>query len=178
MNIDYLYSIINLYLKKEKANLKINLNMRNDGDKITFKFNMDKDDPNKTDFSLPYDEVNQELVNILKTIKQNQMIIDEKYQNKQSDYHYSVLFQNGRSLSFDGFSLVELNNIRNILYDIQINSSELRLTDLNQERKMAYTPLPKLQQAGFASYTTLFLVALFLTDVFIIALWVFKVLTE
>ena len=106
------------------------------------------------------------------------MIINEEYKNSKTNHYYHILFQNGRTLSFDGFTVLEINNMRNTLYDININSEEIRLDALNKQKSIAYQPKFSLQQAGFASNTTLFLVALYLTDVFLIALWVFKVLTE
>ena len=174
MNKEYLFSIIDLYLKKEDDFHQTNLNISKNEQEITFSFNMNQKELDKTYVNLPIDAINDEIINIINIYKENLMIIDEKY----NDNHYSVLFKSGRMLSFDGFKVLEINNIRNILYDININSSEMRLNDLNKEPKLAYEPKLTLQQAGFASFTTLFLVALFLTDIFIIALWIFKALTK
>ena len=178
MNIDYLYSIINLYLKNEKNNLKTNLNISKCDQEVIFSLNMNQSNLDKTRINLPLDIINPIINNILNLYKNKMMIIDEKYSKKNNNCHYQVLFKNGRMLSLDGFSPLEINNIRNNLYNINFNPEEIRLDSLNEERKMAYEPKLNLQQAGFTSYTTLFLVALFLTDIFIIALWIFKVLTK
>ena len=81
-------------------------------------------------------------------------------------------------LSFDGFSMLEINNLRNILYNITNNSNDILLENINKEKKMAYNPNYRLAEAGFTSYYTLFLVALYLTDAFLIALWIFKVIIK
>ena len=175
MNTD-LYSIINLYLRNEKDGQRINLNMRKNEEDIIFNFNMNENDPNKTSFKVLISDIKEDIPKLLNMFKQDLMIIDEKYVNTKNKYHYSVLFKNGRKLSFDNFSPLEINNIRNILYNVNINSSEIRLEDINKEKPMAYHPPVVLQQSGFASYTTLFLVAIYLTDAFLIALWIFKII--
>ena len=108
------------------------------------------------------------------------MIIDEKYNYNKVDEtcYYYVLFNNGRTLSFDGFTVLELNNIRNLLYGININKDEIRVDAIDDEKEMAYKPQLRLQQAGFSSYGALFLVVLFFADILVISLWIFKLLTK
>ncbi len=180
MNIDYLYSIFDLYLHNEKQNKKTNFYLTKKEDTIECSFNMGEDDTEKTEFSLPYEDVMKQLGNILNTFKEDILIIDEKYNvdNQNNTCYYHVLFQNGRTLTFDGFSMLELNSIRNVLYNININKEELRVSNIGEEKEMAYKPRLRLQQAGFTSYVTLFLVALFLVDVLVIALWIFKVISK
>lgn len=180
MNIDYLYSIFDLYLHNEKSDKKTNFCLTKKEDTIECSFNMVSDDSEKTEFSLPYEDVMKQLGNILYRFKEDIMIIDEKYNvnNANNTCFYHVLFQNGRTLTFDGFSMVELNNIRNVLYGININKEELRVNSVNEEKEMVYKPKLRLQQAGFTSYVTLFLVALFLVDILVIALWIFKVISK
>ena len=177
MDIKYLYSIIELYFKNEKKNYKTNLNIKKNDDQILFSFNMNETDTEKTSFSLPYDDVIREISKVLDIYKQNMLIIKEEYFNKNNP-QYRVVLQNGRVLSFDGFSVLEINNLRNALYNITIDKEEIRLDKINSERKMAYNPNYRLAQAGFTSYYTLFLVALYLTDAFLIALWVFKLIIK
>ena len=177
MNIGYLYSIIDLYLKKEKENKKTNLSIQKKDDIVEFNFNMNSSLDEKTTCKLSIDDVNIELWKILNIYKQNIMIIAEKYDDKDN-YHYEVLLQNGRCLSFDGFNLLEINRIRNILYNITINSNEIHLTNLNKETEMAYKPLSLAQQAGFMVTSNIFLIVLYATDLLAIILWIFKVLTK
>ena len=178
MNIEYLYNIINLYLSNEKGSHRTKMHIEKQEDNIRFSFNMDENDLDKTIVNLSVDEVKGEISNILNYYKQDIMIINEEYKNNKTNPYYHILLQNGRALSFDGFTILEINNMRNILYNININSEEIRLDALNEQKELAYKPAFTIQQAGFASYTTLFLVALYLTDAFLIALWIFKVITE
>lgn len=172
MDIKYLYNIINLYLKNEKNDCKTNLNIRKKDEKIVFNFNMNENDLEKTTIVLLYEDVVKELWNILNIYKQEKIIIKEEYKNNR----YRIVFQNGRLLSFDGFTSLEINKLRNLLYSITINSNEIRLDELDNEKKMAYKPNYRLQETGFASYGTLLLVALYLTDTLLISLCVFKMI--
>ena len=73
---------------------------------------------------------------------------------------------------------VHITNIRNLLYGININKEEIRVSDIGEEKQMVYKPQTRLQQAGFSSYGTLFLTVLFFADVLVIALWIFKLLMK
>ena len=180
MNIDYLYSIVELYLKKEKDNQKIFLNLVKSNDIVEFSFSMNKDDANKTKFSISYEEYSSHLVDFLKKYQEKLMIIDEKYNynNVNNTCYYYVLFNSGRSISFNGFSVIEMNNVRNILYNIDFHADEIRIEEINQEKKMAYEPRLRLQEAGFSSFTTVFLIAILFADIFVIALWIFKAILK
>ncbi len=179
MNRDYLYSILNLYLKKEANNKKVFLTIKKLDDNVEFNFNMKKGASDKTTFSISYDEYNECLLDFLNKYKEELLVIDEKYNydNMNNTCYYYVLFNSGRSISFNGFSVLEMNNVRNMLYDIQINQEEIRL-DTNKEKQMVYQPRLRLQQAGFSSYATLFLIVIFFADVLVIALWIFKSLLK
>ena len=175
MGIDYLYSIINLYLKKEIDNKKTILNVKKLENEVQFDFNMNYKDADKTSFVIPLDLYNNYLKEFLHLYKEDLMIIDEKYSNNKIDNtcYYYVLFKNGRSISFDGFTIIEMNNIRNVLYNIQINKEEIRVSNLDEKKEMAYEPRLRLQQAGFSSYATLFMVVLFIAAILVISLWIF-----
>ncbi len=179
MNVGYLYSVIDLYLRKEKDNKKANLNIKRVDDKVNFSFNMKANSQDNTIVSLLLDDVNNEFKNILNMYKQDLMIIDEKYDydNVNNTCYYYVLFKNGRTLSFNGFTMLDINNIRNILFNITIHTEEMRVS-LNDEKEMPYKPKLSFQQAGFASYVTIFLIALFFVDVLVIALWICKLLMK
>lgn len=180
MNQDYLHSIINLYLSREKDKVKTNLSITKQKDKVLFSFNTKLDSLDKTEVSIPFDNINIVLGEILTKFKKDLMIIDEKYNYNKVDEtcYYYVLFNNGRTLSFDGFTVLELNNIRNLLYNININKDEIRVDAIDDEKEMAYKPQLRLQQAGFSSYGALFLAVLFFTDILVISLWIFKLLTK
>ena len=176
MNIDYLYSIINLYLKKETDVKKTTLNIKKLEDDVEFNFNMKKDIDDKTTFMIPYDSYNKHLVDFINMYKEDLMIIDEKYSydNASGTCYYYVLFKTGRSISFHGFKVLEINNVRNILYNIMINKEEIRVDELDTPKEMAYKPRLRLQQAGFSSYATLFFVVVFFVTVLVISLLVFN----
>jgi hypothetical protein len=178
MNEEYLHSIINLYLSREKDKYKTNLAITKKNDKVLFSFNMKQNEIDKTDVQIPFDNINIILGRVLFKFKKDLMIIDEKYNYDKVNEtcYYYVLFNNGRTLSFDGFSVLELNNIRNVLYNIEINKEEIRVSDVDEEKQVVYKPQFTLQQAGFSSYGALFLTVLFFADVLVISLWIFKML--
>lgn len=178
MNIDYLYSIVNLYLKKEVNNKKIILNIKKQDTDVEFNFRMNEKEEEKTNFTIPLDEYNSHLYEFISIYKNDLMIIDEKYNynNVNNTCYYYVLFKTGRVISFDGFTILEMNNIRNFMYGININKEEIRVSGVEEEKQMAYKPRLTLQQAGFSSYATLFLTVLFFADVLVIALWIFKLI--
>lgn len=176
MNIDYLYSIINLYLKRELDNKRTILNIRKLNDQVEINFNMKTVKDDKTTFVIPYEEFNKNINEITSRFKQELMIIDEKYNydNASSTCYYYVLFNNGRVISFDGFSIIEMNNIRNNLYNIKINKEEIRIDDVSDKKEMVYKPRIHLQEAGFSSMATLLLMVMFFIDILVITLWIIK----
>jgi hypothetical protein len=176
MNKDYLYSIVNLYLNRENDNKKIALNIDLQENDVEFSFSMTDNDIDKTSLVIPRDEYDEIIVDLINQLKQDLMVIDEKYnyENENGSCHYLVKFNNGRKISFDGFTIIETNNIRNVLYDIKINQNEIRLEDIEQKQEMAYKPRLRLQQAGFSSYATLLLVVIFFALVLVVSLFVFK----
>ena len=180
MNIDYLYSIVELYLKKEKDGKRTYLNIKKLDDNVEFSFNMGKVDDDKTEFKLPYEEFSQRMLDFLKKYKEDLNTIDEKYDydSINDKCNYFVLFNTGRSISFKGFSVLEMNNLRNILYDININQEEVRVNEIDEQKQMVYQPRLRLQQAGFSSFATIFLITIFFADIFVIALWIFKSLLK
>ncbi len=176
MNIDYLYSVIDLYLKNENEHSKTNLNIQKADNNIQFSFTMKEDNPDKTTFYLPIDLVNNYWYYLLNRYKKDLLIIDEKYEYdkvKNTCYYY-VLFKNGRIISFNGFSIVEINGLRNCLYSIRINEEEIRI-NLEPEKETLYQPMLSLQHAGFSTFKTIFFITLFILDILVISLWVCKI---
>lgn len=172
MDINYLYSIVNLYLKKEKGNKRTNLSLVKDNEKIKFSLNMDKDDVDVTSFEISNDELfeNNNFKNLIQNYKKNNIVIDEKFDNKI----YNILLNNGRRLTFENFSIIELNDIRNIIYDIKFQKEEIRIDFLDDEdidNKYYYT----LRPTGFANFKTIGLIAVCFLVVFIVSLWLFNV---
>ena len=174
--MDYLYSIVNLYLKKETDKKKTSLSILKQEESIEFSFNMNEDAEEKTSCSISFDEYRYNIINFINIYKQDLMVIDEKYSydKQNSTCSYQVVFKNGRIISFQGFSLLETNSVRNVLYGIDINKDELRVSDVVEEKQMAYKPRLRLQQAGFTSYVTLFLTILVLIGILIGVLIIFK----
>ena len=176
MNKDYLYSILNLYLKMEDEHKKTVLNITKKEEEIEFSFTMNIEVEDKTEFVIPIDIYRDTIIDFLIKYKEDLMIIDEKYSynNDNNSCNYRILFKNGRILSFKGFSILDMNNIRNMLFDIKINQEEMRVSSIDEKKEMAYKPRLSLQQAGFSSYASLFLIVLFFVDILVIALWIFK----
>lgn len=179
MNIEYLYSIINLYLKNENEKNKACLNIQKKDSNIEFKFTMRSDNPDKTIFMLPLELVNKYWYNFLNKYKDNLLVIDEKYNydSVKNTCYYYVLFKNGRTLSFDGFSITEINSLRNCLYTIRIDSDEIRV-NLEEDKKPKYQPQLNLQTAGFSSFKIIFFITLFILDIFVVSLWICKILIK
>lgn len=180
MNADYLFSVIDLYLSREKDKKKTNLSIQKKDNKIYFKVNMKQESADMTEVYIPLDNINDILGKVLYVFKKELMIIDEKYSFNKNDNtcYYYVQFNNGRTISFNGFSVLELNNIRNVLFDIKINKEEIRVSEIDEEKVMAYKPQLRLQQTGFSSYGSLFLIVLFFADILVISLWIFKLIIK
>ena len=176
MDIDYLYSIVDLYLKKEKDNKRTYLNIKKLDDHVEFSFSMKNEAEDKTESKLSYEDFNARMLDFLTRFKEDLMIIDEKYDcdSISGKCNYFVLFNNGRSISFKGFSVLEMNNLRNMLYNININQNEIRVNEIDKKKEMVYQPRLRLQQAGFSSFATIFLIAIFFVGILVIALWVFQ----
>jgi len=176
MDINYLYSIVDLYLKKETNEKKTYLSIvKIENDRIQFSFNMDEKDVDVTSFSIPSEEVfeNDNFYQLIRTYKQSNIIIDEKYTDDNSGSYY-VLLNNGRKILFKNFSVIEINDIRNIIYDIKFQKEEIRIDFLDDEdidNKYYYT----LRPTGFANFKTILVIAVCFLVVFIISLWLFNV---
>ena len=172
MDINYLYSIVNLYLKKENDDKRANLSLVKDNDQIKFSINMDKDDIDVTSFIVSYDELfkKNNIKFLIQNYKNKTIVIEEKFHNKV----YSILLNNGRRLTFENFSVIELNDIRNMIYAIDLKKEEIRIDFLDDEdidNKYYYT----LKPTGFASFKTILVIAVCFLVVFIVSLWLFNI---
>lgn len=178
MDINYLYSIVNLYLTKEDDYKKTNLSITKGIDNlIQFNFNMNKNDSETTSFKVISDLVLEEknLDNFIKMYKQNNMIIDEKYDFDKinNTCYYYIMLNNGRCVSFRNFSLIELNNIRNIIYNIKFQKEEIRIV-FEEEKELKKPVSYRLQQAGFTSFKTLIIAIVLFLSIILLSLWIFK----
>ena len=106
------------------------------------------------------------------------LIIDEKYKEKNGFYDYSVKFKNGRSLTFSNFSLIDINNLRNILFDINIRKDEIRVQLDNEKEEIKMNYKPRLQETGFVSFKSIFMITILFLDIFIVSLWICKILIK
>ena len=177
MDYNNVYNLIDLYLKNEKDSKRINLNFTKTDKFVILKFHINNKGDDETSFDIPLQIVNNYVQSILNKIKDDCLIIDEKYEldSRNKNCVYTVKFNNGRIISFNNFSVVEINNIRNILYNINIRREEIRVSNEElEEPKMNYKP--KLQPTGFVQSNSLFLIAIILADIFMISLWIFKIL--
>ena len=166
MNLNSLYSIINLYVQREKNNQAIMTIAKKD-EQIEFNLSMQKNNQDKTIITLPLELVLDAKKNILDLFRQDKIVIEEKYQ----DNIYTLILNNGRKLNFKDFSLMEINEWRNDLFNIQIRKDEMRLPLLKDETKVLK---PRLQITGFVSLWSLFLTIMIISGVFITSLWLCK----
>jgi len=173
MKYSYVYNIIELYLKNENDVKKVEFNLTKYREKVVLELNMINDTKNKTAIEIPLTEINTYISDILKKYKNDLMTIDEKYQlnSHNKECFYRICFSNGRVLTLNNFSMLEINNLRNILFGIDSASGEMHL-DLEDHKKMNYKP--RLQPTGFASFKIIFLAVIVLTITIILSLWIFN----
>ena len=174
MNISYLISVLDLYLKKTNEQLNIELIKYNDY--IKFNFFYDSSSINKTYISVDKESFNKFSKILFRKIQKNDDIQEELI---DEDNNYIVKFKN-RKVSFSWFEKEELETIRsyfdtnndfsfnNIHTKEEINDIE-KYEDkiINKNQKFAF-------QMGFSSFMTIFLSAIWFLDIFMIALWIFK----
>lgn len=174
MDYNYLYSVVEFYLKNETDNDKANLEISKESGKVLFKLGMDNNQFGKSSYDVPLYLVNNYIEGILKLFKGDLLIIDEKYNlnNLENTCHYFIKFKNGRTVTFEGFSVLEINNIRNVLYNVTLNKDEIRV-DLKNPNEIQMNYEPRLQETGFASFSQLFLLVLFVSDIIAVGLWIF-----
>lgn len=176
MNISYFMSVLELYLSKEKEN-KTNLSVvKYHTEKVKVNFTMSHDLNESTSFFVGYENFmeNENLCNFLRSYKEDLIIIDEKYEldKLNETCYYCILLSNGRILSFRNFSLTEINNIRNYVYNINYYPDEIKIKIDEEERNGYYHRGLRLGQTGFASYLTFFVIIFALVNVIIITLWI------
>lgn len=178
MNISYFMSVLELYLAKEKE-YKTNLNIiKCQNEKIKINFTMNHDLNETTSFFVLYDNFMEKdnLSTFLQTYKNGLIIIDEKYEyDKLSETcYYCIILSNGRILSFKNFTLEEINNIRNYVYNINYYPEEIKVVLDEEEKSGYYHRNFALGTTGFTSFLTLFVVIFVIVNVLVITLWIFN----
>lgn len=179
MNINYLYNLIDLYLKNENDTKKAKLSFTKGDEEVCIRMGM-IDSEEKTIFRLPKEMIDDNLAHLLQKYKNSSLVIDEKYEyDGDKDYCYQVKFNKGRILIFNHFTLQEVNHIRNTLYGISINQEEIRIPKEEQEeKKLVYHYKSFLPQMGFSSYKAILITSLSVMITFLLSLFVFYLLTK
>lgn len=177
MNISYLLSVIDLYLKKPHE--KLNIEVIKYDEYVKFNFFYDSSSINKTYISVDMNTFWSFAKNILSSI-QNKNTIDEELIDENKNY--VVKFKN-REVTFSWFKNEELEKIR---ANFNTNNKEFIFNKIDEdeikeieryEDKLKYNKNYKLSfSMGFTSFMTIFLSAIWFLDIFMIALWVFKTL--
>ena len=174
MDLNYLSSVIDFYLKNETDDNRANLNIAKEDNKAYFSFGMNGNESEKSIYETPLHIINNHLSDIINLFKQDLMIIDEKYDlnNESNICYYCIKLKNGRIISFEGFSIIEINKIRNLLYNVTLNKDEIRV-DLRSPNEISMNYEPRLQETGYTSFSQLFLLVLFVSDIVAVGLWIF-----
>lgn len=177
MKYNYIYNIIDLYLKNESSVKKIHFNLTKMREKVSMELYMVNDSENKTSFDIPLTEINNYITDILKKYKDDLIVINEDYKlnSRNKLCYYSVQFNNGRTLSLNNFSMIEINNLRNILFDINLLQEEMHLS-LDEPKQMNYKP--RLQPTGFANFKILSFAVIVFVVTIVLSLWIFNVLIK
>ena len=182
MNMNYLISILNLYLSKENNNsLIVELNNVNDSIKIELSYSNSYRD--KTYIKLNKDIFFKDVKLFVLKIQNNLTIKEELIENNK----YSIVFSNNRKVSFVNFSASDIELIRaNVnfmnyesLYNLNINTSD----NVSIDESSSYEEIYKENKQsnlkfsfGFTSFITILLTSVWFLDIFMIALWIFKAL--
>ena len=136
MNISYFMSVLELYLSKENKNKTILNIVKYHNEKIKVNFTMNHDLNETTNFFVSYEHFmdTNNLRDFLTSYKGNFIVIDEKYEYDKTieNCYYCITLSNGRKLSLKKFSLDEINNIRNLIYNINYKPEEIKII-LDQE---------------------------------------------
>lgn len=176
MDINYLYSVLSLYLVQEDEN-KVIINLTKLDDNIKFSFSNQKNINDITTFNIKYTEMMEEnnLREFLCKFKSQILVKDEKYSYDQVNNkgYYLLVLNNGREISFKDFDINEINKIRNLFYNNTDSSKEIILKETNiSHEETKQKPVLRLQEQGFASYLTIMLIGFCFIAIFLIVLFV------
>ena len=170
MDINYLLSVLNLYLEKEEDKL-LTINVANLDSivKIDFSYNASH---NKTYVKLDKKIFLDNIKLFIDKIQVGFDISKEEYSN----LNYNIVFSNSRLLNFKDFSSNELELIRNNIKTLnEFNFSKIETNELNYNEIYVENKKNNLSfQMGWTNFLTLFILAILFSDIFMIALLVFK----
>ncbi len=172
MNISYLLSVLDLYLLREKTNQLI-IQVDNITNLVKVSFGYANDTLNLTFVKIDKENFFNNLKEILTKIQGNYEAPQEKFSILKNRNTYTLNFSSKRILSFIGFNIEEMqiirNNIQNLQSDFKFYEEDNYNKQLlnNKDTKLSF-------QMGFANYMTIALSSLFLLDILMISLWIFK----
>ena len=192
MNTSYLLSVLDLYLQKEKnSKIIVEVECINNIVKVNFSYSFDH--TNKTFVKINKDDFLSCINNFIAKIQQNTNVTMDNYNyNKQHSTTYT--FSNERRLSLINFQESDLKiineNISNLDNKIEVIASPVNLhayddiviEDYEEESyDNIYQETKKTKLSfsfGFASYATLFIIAIWFLDILLIGLWIFKAMMK
>lgn len=170
MTIGYLLSVLDLYLLKEKNNTLL-IQVDNKENLVKFNFTYSFDSINQTFVKIDKDLFFNNLDEIVKKIIGNLELVKENLETKNNKNIYTLNYSSKRIVTFVGFNKDEMVKIRD-KFNLKESFSFDILKDTYDNKLLVNSNL-KLQ-LGFSSYMSLFLSSIFLLDVLMISLWVFK----
>lgn len=170
MTINYLLSILDLYLLKEKNN-KLLIQVDDNEKIVKFSITYSFDSINKTFVKIDKTIFFTYLEEIVKKITNGLSLEKENMEIKSNKNIYTINYSNKRIISFIDFSKKELLSIREV-FNIKNDEFIIPIEDtydnkIVMNKKLSYS-------MGFTSYMSLFLSSIFFLDIFIISLWIFK----
>lgn len=172
--MNYLISILNLYLNKE-SNSSLIIELKNMNDMIKIELSYSNSYRDKTFIKLNKDVFFKDVKLFILKIQDNLNIKEELIENDK----YSIVFNNNRKISFINFNATDISLIReNInftnyesLYNLNI-SNDKSYDEIYKENKQSNIKY----SFGFTTFITVFLTSIWFLDIFMIALWIFKAL--
>jgi len=180
--MNYLISILNLYLSKENNDfLIVELNNVNDYVKIALSYTNSFHD--KTYIKLKKEIFFKDVRLFVEKIQGNLTIKEEIIDNNK----YGIIFSNNRKLEFEFFSASDIQIIRSYinfmnyesLYDINTVNNNISIDNVNDDKSYNEIYQEGLKSNmrysfGFTGFITILLTSVWFLDIFMIALWIFK----
>lgn len=179
MNINYLLSILDLYLLKENDS-PIVIEVA-DNNEIKVDVSYVRNLPNKTYVKITKEEFFGNIKYFLNKFQGNFEIEKENISDIRDYKVYEVILENQRKISFKKFNVKDLEFIRNNFNNLK---NDFRFERIHEPVNANYDALLKkksssyqqnfVHQMGFSSFSTIFLTAIWFLDIFLVALWIFK----
>lgn len=196
MNTSYLLSVLDLYLLKEK-NGKVVIEVSNTNDVVKVSFSYTFDHTNQTFVKIDKNLFISCIKEFIAKIQGNLDILKEE-SNQNNKGFTTFTFSDGRRISFANFNDSDLKIIKssftnanfqeNVVIKEEVNVKaydDIVIEDFDEEPEEKYEEiLNKTKKTkfafslGFTSYVTLFIMAVWFLDIFMIALWIFKAFSK